>query len=194
MQLFKERISFLVSSKLKIKEDLISLIEIPPDQKLGDLSLPCFNLAKTLKKSPVEISKSLSELSDIYFSKIEAKGPYLNFFINPTILSSIVIKEILKQKAKYGSKDIGKKESVLIDCSSPNIAKPFSIGHLRSTIIGYSLYKIYNFLNFKAKTLNHLGDWGTQFGKLIVAYKKWGKEAELKKAPIKHLLEIYVKF
>jgi len=100
MQLFKERISFLVSSKLKIKEDLISLIEIPPDQKLGDLSLPCFNLAKTLKKSPVEISKSLSELSDIYFSKIEAKGPYLNFFINPTILSSIVIKEILKHRKK----------------------------------------------------------------------------------------------
>ena len=194
MQAFKERISFLVSSKLSIKEDLIPLIEIPPDSKLGDLSLPCFNLAKELKKSPMEISKELSLISDIYFSKIESKGPYLNFFINPNILSSLVLKEILKKKNKYGYLDIGKKQPVLIDCSSPNIAKPFSIGHLRSTIIGYYLYKIYNFLNFKAKTLNHLGDYGTQFGKLIVAYKKWGSQKELKKSPIKHLLEIYVKF
>ena len=194
MQLFKERISFLVSSKLKIKEDLLSLIEIPPDSKLGDLSLPCFNLAKTLKKSPVEISKELSNIQDVYFSKIESKGPYLNFFINPGILSSLILREILKKKAKYGSINIGKKEPVLIDCSSPNIAKPFSIGHLRSTIIGYSLYKIYNFLNFRAKTLNHLGDYGTQFGKLIVAYKKYGSQKELKKSPIRHLLEIYVKF
>ena len=102
MQAFKERISFLVSSKLSIKEDLIPLIEIPPDSKLGDLSLPCFNLAKELKKSPMEISKELSLISDIYFSKIESKGPYLNFFINPNILSSLVLKEILKKKNKYG--------------------------------------------------------------------------------------------
>ena len=175
-------------------QEIEKLIETPPSKALGDYAFPCFILSKKLKQNPNEIAISLSkEISSPYFEKVETKGPYLNIFLSREKLLDLTIKKILKEKGKYGSFNLGKNKKVVIEMSSPNIAKPFGIGHLRSTIIGNSISNINSFLGFKTIKINYLGDWGTPFGKIILGFKKFGSEAKLKKNPSKHLLEIYVK-
>jgi arginyl-tRNA synthetase len=165
-----------------------------PKAEFGDFSYACFIPAKKRKKNPNQFAQELAKKIKIPGIQVKAVGGYINFFVNKEKFSEQLIKLILKEKAKYGSSKGGKNKKIVIDFSSPNIAKPFNIGHLRSTIIGYSLYKIFNHLGYKSVGINHLGDWGTQFGQLITAYKKWGKEPKLKKEPIKYLLDLYVKF
>lgn len=191
----KEKIIKLLSENLPLSgKEISNLIEIPPSPELGDYSFPCFVLSKTLKKNPNEIALNLSKkIFSEDFEKVEAKGPYLNFFINSNSLAKETLNSILKQKEKYGSSAKGRGKKILIDMSSPNIAKPFGIGHLRSTIIGNSISEICNFLKFKVVKINYLGDWGTPFGKIIAGYKEFGNEEKLKKEPIKHLYEIYTR-
>lgn len=172
------------------------LLEIPPNPSMGDFALPCFQLAKKFKKSPVEIAKDLAKkikLPDIVDS-VKADGPYLNFFLNNNKITKKIISKVLKEKSSYGKTNLGKNNKVVIDYSSPNIGKPFHIGHLRSTIIGNSLKLLHEFLNYKVVGINHLGDWGTQFGKLMYAHIKWGNSKKLEKNPTKYLLELYVQF
>ncbi len=191
----KDKIIASLASIVKLKkEEIEKLLEIPPSPELGDYAFPCFTLAKIMKKSPNEIAVELAnKISSPCIEKLEAKGPYLNFFINSLLLAKETLSSISKQKDKYGCSNIGKNKKIVIDMSSPNIAKPFGIGHLRSTIIGNSIANISSSLGFKLIKINYLGDWGTQFGKLIAGYKKFGSEKELKSSPIKHLLEIYVR-
>ncbi|MBS3072033.1 arginine--tRNA ligase [Candidatus Pacearchaeota archaeon] len=191
----KEIVAKELSKVLDLKEaDILSLIETPPSKEFGDFAFPCFSFSKVYKKNPIEIAKELSEkITSRLFEKVEANGPYLNFFINRKKLAEKTLKKILKEKEKFGSSQIGKGKKIVIDLSAPNIAKPFGIGHLRSTIIGNSLSEIFKFLGYKTVKINYLGDWGTQFGKLIVGYKKFGNEKSLKKDSIKHLLDVYVK-
>lgn len=177
-------------------EELKRYIEIPPNTDMGDYAFPCFKLAKELKKAPQIIANEISEkfILDDVIVKIEVVGGYLNIFINKTKLVSEVMRDIFDKNDLYGSSKVGENKSVVIDYSAPNIAKPFHIGHLRSTVIGGSLYKIYKFLGYNVTGINHLGDWGTQFGKLMYAYKTWGNEEDVKREPIKTLFELYVRF
>ena len=172
------------------------ILEQPPHKEMGDYAFPCFQLTKKLSKSPQDIAIQLSKQikKPEFINSIQVKGPYLNFFVNHEMLAKDVLIKIYKEKNNYGKQNIGNNKTIIIDFSSPNIAKPFSIGHLRSTVIGNSLYQIFNFLGYKSIGINHLGDWGTQFGKLIFAYKKWGNKEKLNTEPIKYLLELYVKF
>ena len=187
----------LKPKKLKIsREDIIGKIEIPPNSEMGDYAFPCFSLASAMKENPAEIALEIrGEMGSKtgIFRDVQTKGPYVNFFVNRKELTAGIISEILEEKEKFGSSQIGKGKTVLVEFSSPNIAKPFGIGHLRSTIIGNSLSQISEFCGFKTVRMNYLGDWGTQFGKLIAGYRHFGNGDKLKKNPIKHLLEVYVK-
>lgn len=189
--MFKEEV-LKILKKENISEELL---QTPPSPEMGDYALPCFTLAKEYKKAPQEIAKDLEKRlkATKNIEKIQAQGPYLNFFINKKELAKQTIQKVLKEKEKYGQQKLGKGKKILIDCSSPNIAKPFGIGHLRSTIIGNSLAEIHKKLGYKVIKINYLGDWGTQFGKLITGYKHFGNPKLLKKDPINHLLELYVK-
>jgi arginyl-tRNA synthetase len=192
----KETIAELLAKPSKLKEkEILDLIEIPKDPKLGDYAFPCFVLSKTLKKNPMEIAKELaSKLENtLEFERVAAVGPYLNFFVNRFVIAEETLNAIQKQKDNYGSSSLGKGKKVLVEFSSPNIAKPFGVGHLRSTIIGNSIANISEFLGFRVIRMNYLGDWGTQFGKLIVGYKKFGSLEKLRGDAINHLLELYVK-
>ncbi|PIN93515.1 arginine--tRNA ligase [Candidatus Pacearchaeota archaeon CG10_big_fil_rev_8_21_14_0_10_31_24] len=175
-------------------EEISSLIEVPKNSDLGDYAFPCFSLAKSFKKSPAEIAQDLIKKITLpkEFEKVEFKGPYLNFFVNKKILAKNTLDLIKKQKDNYGSSTLGKNKKIVIEFSSPNIAKPFGIGHLRSTIIGNSISNICKFQGYKIIKINYLGDWGTQFGKLITGYTKFGDKKALKENPIQHLLELYV--
>ena len=178
------------------KEELANYIEKPKNSEMGDYACPCFKLAKELKKAPAIIAEELKNNMDIdknLIEKVEIVGGYLNFYINKESLAREVIKEFDLKKEKYGSSNEGENKNVVIDYSSPNIAKPFHIGHLRSTVIGQSLYNIYKFLGYNSIGINHLGDWGTQFGKLIEGYKRWGKEYNIDKNPIDELTKLYVR-
>jgi len=177
-------------------EEIMETIEVPKNTEMGDYAFPCFKLASIFKKSPQMIASSLVESidSDKNFESIKAVGPYINFTIEKSILSKLIIEEVLDEEDQYGSSDLGKGKNVVVEYSSVNIAKPFHMGHIRSTMIGYSLYKIYSFLGYNTIGINHLGDYGTQFGKLIVAYKKWGDKEAIEANPIPELLKIYVKF
>ena len=175
------------------KEKIDGILEIPPKDDMGDFAFPCFQLAKVFRKAPnmiaTEIAEKIPASEDV--SKVEAMGPYVNFFLN----KENYVKEVLaKVNGTYGAQEIGKGKTVCIDYSSPNIAKNFHVGHLRTTIIGNSLYHIFDKLGYKVERINHLGDWGTQFGKLIVAYKKWGSKEAVEEKGIPELLRIYVKF
>ena len=175
------------------KEKIDGILEIPPKDDMGDFAFPCFQLAKVFRKAPnmiaTEIAEKIPASEDV--SKVEAMGPYVNFFLN----KENYVKEVLaKVDGTYGAQEIGKGKTVCIDYSSPNIAKNFHVGHLRTTIIGNSLYHIFDKLGYKVERINHLGDWGTQFGKLIVAYKKWGSKEAVEEKGIPELLRIYVKF
>ncbi len=192
----KEKISLILEKYIPLKEkEIINILEVPKDSNLGDYALPCFFLAGKLRKNPSEIAKELaSKISkNNKFEKIEASGPYLNFFINRVFLAEEILNKIKKEKDNYGSNSSGKGKTIVIDLSSPNIAKPFGIGHLRSTIIGNSIANLAKIQGYKTIKINYLGDWGTQFGKLIAGYKKFGNAKKLKLNPINHLLEIYIK-
>jgi len=176
------------------EEELYSLLETPPQRELGDVAFPCFTLAKQLKKGPQIIAKDLANLITDNLVRIEANGPYLNFFFHRVKFAEELVEKIIFAAKPYGETDLNKGKTVVIDFSSPNIAKPFSMGHLRSTVIGNALKNVYRALGYNVIGINHLGDWGTQFGKLIAAYKKWGDEEKVAIDPINELLKLYVRF
>lgn len=189
-----------IAEKLKIEnvteEEISSFIEIPPDANMGDYALPCFKLSKILRSSPIAIAENLANSfspDDVIESCSALKG-YLNFKINRKGFAAKTLESVLTEKEKYGSDDIGNGKTICIDYSSINIAKPFHIGHLSTTVIGSALCKIYRFLGYNVVGINHLGDYGTQFGKLIVAYKKWSSFDAVKEGRLKELTRIYVKF
>ena len=193
---FKKIIAEKIATKLDLDlEEIKQYIEIPPNTDLGDYAFPCFRLAKTLKKSPQMIAEELKEKIqlDENIIKIDIVGGYLNFFINKLKLTKEVLEEINKKEENYGSNKSGENKTILVEYSSPNIAKPFHIGHLRNTVIGSSLYKIYKFLGYNVVGINHLGDYGTQFGKMIEGYKRWEKEYNIEENPIDELTNIYVR-
>lgn len=194
---FKDKIAEEISKVLELtKEDLKDCIEIPKDTKMGDYALPCFKLAKEMKKSPVIIANEIKEKIEMpnkYISKIEAVNGFLNIFINNEMLIENVLDEMESKKENYGSSNIGNGKNIIVEYSSPNIAKPFHVGHLRTTVIGRALYNMYKFLGYNTIGINHLGDWGTQFGKLIEGYKRFGNEYNLEENPIDKLTEIYVR-
>lgn len=178
------------------KDELRSFIEIPPDNQMGDYALPCFKLSKILKTSPMKIASELKEkfVADDVIEEVSAVGGYLNFKVNRAVFAKSVLDEILSEADKYGSCSVGKGKTVCIDYSSINIAKPFHIGHLSTTVIGSALCKIFRFSGYKVVGINHLGDYGTQFGKLIVAYKLWSNEDLVKEGRLKELTRLYVKY
>jgi len=173
-------------------KQIYDILELPPNPEMGDLALPCFKLSKIMRRSPVQIAQELADKLQgaEYIERAEAVSGYLNIFYDRNVFIKEVLSSAIKENSKYGSQDIGKGRTVVIDYSSPNIAKPFHIGHLRSTVIGNSLYKIFNFMGYKCVGINYLGDWGTQFGKLIVAYKKWGSREKVEKDQIKELMSL----
>ena len=178
------------------KEDIISMLEIPADESMGDFAFPCFRLAKVMHKAPQMIAGDIAQRigNADCFEKVEQVNAYVNIFIKRAFFAGELIKEIVADGADYGKSDIGNGKTVIVEYSSPNIAKPFHIGHIRSTVIGNAIANIYEDLGYNTIRINHLGDYGTQFGKMIVAYRKWGSEEELKKNPIKTLLSYYTKF
>lgn len=174
--------------------EIEKLIEKPKMSELGDIAFPCFTLAKKLRKSPQSIASEVAgKLSDGMIQEVNAVSGYVNIFVNQQWVTENVLQAVLREKEQYGSMKPAK-ENVVIDYSSPNIAKPFSMGHLRSTVIGNALANIAEKNGYHVVRINHLGDWGTQFGKLIVAYKLWGDKAAIEASPIQELLKIYVKF
>lgn len=192
----KEIVNIL--DKLQIglsKEEIYKTIETPPNKEMGDFAFPTFRLAKTYRKSPAIIANELSEkIKSDLFEKIETAGPYLNFFLDNSNFNEDTLKEIFSKKENYGSSNMGNGKTIVIDYSSTNIAKPFHIGHIRSTLIGDSLKKIHRFLGYKVEAINYLGDYGTQFGVLLSAYTKWGNKEEINSNPIKELLKLYVRY
>lgn len=194
---FKEKIAEEISKKIDVtKEELKEYLEIPKDSKMGDYALPCFKLAKQMRKSPVDIANGIKEEIEVpntYISKIDAINGFLNIFINNEMLVKDLLNEMENKKEAYGSSNIGNGKNIIVEYSSPNIAKPFHVGHLRTTVIGRALYNMYKFLGYNTIGINHLGDWGTQFGKLIEGYKRFGNEYNLEENPIDKLTEIYVR-
>ncbi|WP_172797585.1 arginine--tRNA ligase [Bacillus sp. FJAT-27445] len=177
------------------KQKISMMIEKPKFEHMGDMAFPCFELAKILRKAPHSIAANLTvKISSPFFEKVEATSGYVNAFLEKSTVSASVIRHVLSEKEAYGDAKLGNGQAVTIDLSSPNIAKPFSMGHLRSTVIGNALALISDKCGYRAIRINHLGDWGTQFGKLIVAYKLWGNEENVKRQPIKELLKLYVRF
>ncbi len=191
---FKELISDEIANVVGIgKQELLTYIEVPKDIANGDYAFPCFRLAKALKKAPQVIASEIKEkikLDENYFSKMEVAGGYLNFYINKNIQIMDVLTKV-GNGAEYGRSELGKGKNIVIDYSSPNIAKPFHIGHLKTTVIGGALYNIYKYLGYNVIGVNHLGDYGTQFGKLIEGYKRWGNEYDLTENAIDKLADIY---
>ncbi|MGP1486215.1 MAG: arginine--tRNA ligase [Peptostreptococcus stomatis] len=195
---FKKLISEIIKSEIEdlTIEDITALIEVPPNKEMGDYAFPCFKLAKIFRKAPNAIAEDLAgkiqPTDDI--NKIINLGGYVNFFVNKESLAKKVINQVLSEKENYGKSEFGKGKTVVVEFSSPNIAKPFHIGHVRTTVIGNALSKIYQSQGYHVEKLNHLGDYGTQFGKLIVAYKLWGDKQAVEKDPIKELLKLYIRF
>lgn len=195
---FKKKLSDVLGKSIPqlTQEEILAMIEIPPNSEMGDFAFPCFRLAKVFRKAPNLIAEDIATNlhKEDFIERVETAGAYLNFFIDKKHFIKSVIGEVLLKKETYGSSLMGNGKNVIVEFSSPNIAKPFHIGHIRTTVIGNSLYKIYKFLGYNTITINHLGDYGTQFGKLIVAYKKWGNEEEVRANPIPALLKLYIKF
>lgn len=194
---FKSIIASLIAEQAGISaEECASYTEIPPKKEMGDLAFPCFKLAKVMRKAPPEIAKQLKEnivLPD-FVKECAVMGGYLNFFIDPEKRAESVLKEIDRLGEKYGSSDEGNGKTVCLDYSSVNIAKRCHIGHLTTTVLGNSLAKIHRFLGYKTVSINHLGDWGTQFGKMICAFKHWGKREDVEEKGVNALIELYVRF
>ncbi|MBQ1352808.1 MAG: arginine--tRNA ligase [Firmicutes bacterium] len=177
-------------------EDVKALVEIPADNKMGDYAFPCFKLAKVMRKAPPLIAKDIAEKisGNPLFEKVEQVNAYVNIFISRSAYIEDVVKEANGKGADFGKSDLGAGKKVIVEYSSPNIAKPFHIGHIRSTVIGNSIYKIFDCLGYDTVRINHLGDYGTQFGKMICAYRRWGSKEEVEKEPIKTLLKYYTRF
>ncbi|MDD4780138.1 MAG: arginine--tRNA ligase [Tissierellia bacterium] len=198
---FKEKVAelFLSIEKEMTMDEVVQMIEIPPNQDMGDYAVPCFKFAKKYRKSPAVIAAGIVEKIGRHeeFDKIESAGPYVNFFVDKAHFAEKILKQAFKEYKKYGSTNIGEGKTVIVEFSSPNIAKPFHIGHIRSTLIGNSIHKIYTYLGYNTIAINHLGDYGTQFGMLISAYKKWGNTEvveAIEKNPIPELLKLYVRY
>ena len=198
MKDFKLELAKILNEKIDALsvEEIYSMLEVPSNVEMGDYAFPCFKLAKALRKAPPMIAKDITEsLGQIDFvDKAEQVNAYINFFLNKSAYIKEVIDVVLSEKDHYGIATTHDKGNVVIDYSSPNIAKPFHVGHLRSTVIGNSLYQIFEALGYNCVGVNHLGDWGTQFGKLIVAYKKYSSKEEIEEKGISELLRIYVLF
>lgn len=194
----KEEVAKRLEEKLQgelERRKILLMLEKPKYADMGDLAFPCFELAKVFRKSPQKIASELAgQIKDPIVEKVEAVSGYVNVFLNKKMVANEVISDVIELNENYGSINIGNAETMIIDFSSPNIAKPFSMGHLRSTVIGQSLSLIAEKRGYKTVKINHIGDWGTQFGKLIVAYRLWGDEAKVKQDPIKELLKLYVQF
>ena len=192
----RNKIIDLITDSIKEldRETVSRILEIPPQEDMGDFSFPCFQLAKIFRKAPTIIAQEVAEKikKTDFVSKTAAMGPYVNFFIDRTMFVSEMLKQVSVDN--YGSSEIGCGKTICIDYSSPNVAKNFHVGHLRTTLIGNSIYRIYKKLGYRVERINHLGDWGTQFGKLIVAYKKWGSKEAVEQNGISELMKIYVKF
>ncbi len=187
-------IDIILKTNIGIEKDDI-IIEIPKDRALGDFAMPCFGLAKKMHQNPSIIASNISEKMDkSNFDNIEIKNGYINFFLNKRKTVENIINSVLNEKDKYANSDIGNGKNIVIDYSAPNIAKPFGVGHLRSTVIGNAIKNIYKKLGYNVIGINYLGDCGTQFGKLIYAYETWGNPEEVKKNPIRELNKLYVKF
>ncbi len=193
---YKKHIAEKINVEGVSAEEIYSAIALPPNSQMGDYALPCFKFAKILRKSPAVIAEELAKTiqPDGVISGVSALNGYLNFKIDRCGLAKSVLAEIERKGERYGSSNIGGGKTVCIDYSSVNIAKPFHIGHLSTTVLGSALYKIYNFLGYKAVGINHLGDYGTQFGKLISAYKHWGNKEEIEKGGIHAVNDLYVRF
>lgn len=193
---YKNKVAELIKAHVELDVETIEgLIEIPPKSEMGDYAFPCFQLSKTMRKAPNIIAEELKKnMSTEGFERIENLGPYLNFFVDKGVFAESTIKKVLEAGDNYGASNVGEGKTVCVEYSSPNIAKPFHIGHLFTTAIGNALYKMFKKEGYNTVGLNHLGDWGTQFGKLISAYDRWIDEGALEKAPIDELLRIYVKF
>ena len=198
MQDFKIAIATCLKEKIEdlTLEEITALIEVPPNKEMGDYAFPCFRLAKVFRKAPNMIAAELAEgiKAKDGISKVMPMGGYVNFFVDKSQLAETVIKDVLTKKENYGHSDLGENKAVVIDFSSPNIAKPFHIGHIRTTVIGNALYKIYDSQGYNVVRVNHLGDYGTQFGKLIVAFKLWGSKEAVEANPIPELLKLYIRF
>jgi arginyl-tRNA synthetase len=195
---YKHTIAALIASQLEGLEvtDVLEMLEYPPNPQMGDLSMPCFKLSKTLRKAPIAIAEELQRNMPKHeaIERVEATAGYLNIFLQQTVFTGNVLTEVIAAQEQYGSQNIGQGRKIVIDYSSPNIAKHFHIGHLRSTMIGNALYQIYSFLGYECIGVNHLGDWGTQFGKLMVAYRLWGDESTVLEDGVTELQRLYVKF
>lgn len=190
-----EKYAGLAATPTLSASDFEGFLEYPPDEKLGDLAFPCFKLSRELKMAPPAIAAKLCDgLGDDIIDRAVTAGGYINFYISPDYLAGKLLPEIAEKGDKYGSFDFGKGKTVVLDYSSPNVAKPFHIGHLGTTVIGHSLKLLHSFAGYNCVGVNHLGDWGTQFGKMIVAYRKWGSREEVEKGGVDALVELYVKF
>lgn len=203
MQNFKKLVAEKILEAIKCsftdvsitENELAEMLEYPPDTTMGDIALPCFKLSRTLRRSPVQIAQLIADnLKDEAIKRVEAVNGYLNISISDAYLAKVLNSDILANGDRYGSADLGKGKTVVLDYSSPNVAKPFHIGHLGTTVIGHSLKKLHEFVGYDCVGINYLGDWGTQFGKMIVAYKKWGDREEINAGGIDKLVELYVKF
>lgn len=193
----KEQLAEIIANNVEglSPDDILSLLEVPPKPELGDYAFPCFRLAKTMHKAPNLIAEDLKNAitgSLDFIDEIKVQGAYCNFYIKKDLFVKAMLDSACEEN--FGGSEIGKGQSICIDYSSPNVAKNFHVGHLRTTIIGNSLYKIYSKLGYTVHRINHLGDWGTQFGKLIVAYKNWGSKEAVEERGIAELMELYVKF
>ena len=195
---FKKEIAEIIAKNLEglTEDEIKSMIEIPQDQSMGDYAFPCFRLAKTMRKAPNLIAAELAEKlqGEQLFSEISPVNAYVNMFVSREEMMKSTVSEVLEEKENFGRSDIGGNKKVIVEFSSPNIAKPFHIGHIRSTVIGNSLSKIYDALGYDVFKINHLGDYGTQFGKMICAYRRWGNREDVINSPIKTLLGYYTKF
>lgn len=193
---FKDKSAELIAKAANLnKDEIIRLIEVPPTFDMGDFAFPAFSLAKTMRKNPALIANEIADtIRDTeYFEKIETKGAYINFFINKKLMAKTFFEELRAEGDNYGKKNVGEGKTVVMDYSSTNIAKPFHIGHIRSTVIGDSIKRIFKFLGYKTVGINYLGDYGTQFGMLIQAYKMWGEKEKIEADPIPELLKLYVR-
>ncbi len=194
---FKLEIAYLLKQVTGVQQqEIVNAIETPPNKDMGDFAYPCFKLAKQFKKAPALIAQELSEkiVKPDFIEEIKVQNAYINFFVSKSVYVKEVLEQVLCQNEKYGNSTVGEGKTIVIDYSSPNIAKPFHVGHLRSTVIGNALYQIFETLGYHCEGVNHLGDWGTQFGKLIVAYQKWGSKEAVEQYGIQELMRIYVKF
>ena len=193
---YKKHIAQKIAAEGLSEEDIYAAIALPPNSEMGDYALPCFKFAKVLRKSPALIAQDIAANypADEVIERAEAVNGYVNFTINKSALARETIDEVLAKGERYGSSGEGAGKTICIDYSSVNIAKPFHIGHLSTTAIGGALYKIFNFLGYKAVGINHLGDYGTQFGKLICAYKRWGNREEVQTGGIHAINDLYVRF